>query len=697
MRTWQRLEPRTRDETMKAGLRAQVHDPLWLLTRQWQWGEFAGEDAGSPISARLLLESNRLTRVREGRSSGQPAKPYDPGIAPLETAVEAETATALESQAGGATRRSAEAGLSLARMLEQAGLHVRDNLLSRFPIPQPSAAGDLSNRDIRYLSVMGGRAPNGSHIRHALVEAEGTGSVVDLLDSIAIEEAARETAAGILQEWKGWYDGLPPDPGAPSAAPAWVSERLEYTFATAAPEGAEASPALPRFTGTRTEDPAVERLVAELNRPHLNPEGVALTNAGRASTSDSAARPTETVLSAPAYGGERLEWYSFERTADATSLGATRDGRQPWKVQTLLPTPIHFPGLPLSRWWSFEDAAVDLGALHVAPEDLARLVFAEFILSYGNDWFLVPVELRAGSITRLHSVRVMNTFGEVTGIRPVSQVTPDAPWRMYELSGASAAPAPFFLAPALPPHLEGEPIEEVRLLRDEMANLAWAVELMAPSPVTGLPINRYEQYQRKRAEEEEVAEERPAAFAPVRYRLGTPVPDYWVPLVPRQRSDERRSIYLERGSLLNTEQGHLGEALGALLKELRRLYEEEVPRAGVRVTRTHQLSRWSDGSTHLWLGRKKRIGRGEGSSGLRYDLVEPADAQAEGTPPEGAPTGRVSLRDVAGYVEGLELSPQFSLQQWAQQFVAHSEASEGLASDNRWSVWQLIRRTGKER
>jgi hypothetical protein len=52
------------------------------------------------------------------------------------------------------------------------------------------------------------------------------------------------------------------------------------------------------------------------------------------------------------------------------------------------------------------------------------------------------------------------------------------------------------------------------------------------------------------------------------------------------------------------------------------LYEEEVPRAGTAVTRGYQYARWRDGSVHLWIGRRKRIGRGEGSSGLRFDFIE---------------------------------------------------------------------------
>jgi hypothetical protein len=52
------------------------------------------------------------------------------------------------------------------------------------------------------------------------------------------------------------------------------------------------------------------------------------------------------------------------------------------------------------------------------------------------------------------------------------------------------------------------------------------------------------------------------------------------------------------------------------------LYEEEVPREGLRLTRSFQYTRWIDGSSHLWIGRRKQIGRGEGSSGLQFDVLE---------------------------------------------------------------------------
>ena len=50
-----------------------MRDPLWFLTRQWQFGEFEGDDAGSPIDARIAYETAPL----DGYRSGADILPYD--------------------------------------------------------------------------------------------------------------------------------------------------------------------------------------------------------------------------------------------------------------------------------------------------------------------------------------------------------------------------------------------------------------------------------------------------------------------------------------------------------------------------------------------------------------------------------------------------------------------------------------------
>ena len=51
------------------------------------------------------------------------------------------------------------------------------------------------------------------------------------------------------------------------------------------------------------------------------------------------------------------------------------------------------------------------------------------------------------------------------------------------------------------------------------------------------------------------------------------------------------------------------------------IHEEEVPRAGVRVFESYRRTRARDGRVFLWLGVRKQVGRGEGSSRLAFDQI----------------------------------------------------------------------------
>jgi hypothetical protein len=83
---WNRLEGRPRAVNFERALRAEVRDPLWFLTRQWQFGEFTGDDAASPVDVRTRMGSAPFARYTPGTAA---AVAYDAGV-PLETRVEAE-------------------------------------------------------------------------------------------------------------------------------------------------------------------------------------------------------------------------------------------------------------------------------------------------------------------------------------------------------------------------------------------------------------------------------------------------------------------------------------------------------------------------------------------------------------------------------------------------------------------------------
>jgi hypothetical protein len=98
------------------------------------------------------------------------------------------------------------------------------------------------------------------------------------------------------------------------------------------------------------------------------------------------------------------------------------------------------------------------------------------------------------------------------------------------------------------------------------------------------------------------------------------VPVNWTPLIPQRVEDG--SLRLVRGAMLAPDGSNVvHRAHGELLNAAARLalYDEEIPREGVRVTRAFERVRWLDGRTLLWVAVRKRVGRGEGSSALRFD------------------------------------------------------------------------------
>src|SRR6187455_286784 len=82
---WNRVEGRPRaTKNFDRALKAEVRDALWMLTRQWQMGEFEGDDAGSPVLAKIRMDTTRLTQYQADSEDVQ-AFPDD---IPLEAKVE---------------------------------------------------------------------------------------------------------------------------------------------------------------------------------------------------------------------------------------------------------------------------------------------------------------------------------------------------------------------------------------------------------------------------------------------------------------------------------------------------------------------------------------------------------------------------------------------------------------------------------
>jgi hypothetical protein len=150
-----------------------------------------------------------------------------------------------------------------------------------------------------------------------------------------------------------------------------------------------------------------------------------------------------------------------------------------------------------------------------------------------------------------------------------------------------------------------------------MANMAWAVERVVPSGL-GCGINGYA----VAAEEAKGVAAPPALHATqasVRYILGTDVPYNWFPFIPLHVPGSSRSIQLQRARMPGADRVRRTAILSPPTPYY--INEEEVPRAGKIVTVTCKRSRWLNGATITWIGRRVTTGRGEGSSGPAFDQI----------------------------------------------------------------------------
>lgn len=539
---WVRLEPQTVSGDPTPGIEARVHDPLWSIARQWQLAEFEGEDVGTPVTVEVRTRTLPVTVYQPG--APEAGKPTLPvdPLIPLDYAVEREGRPA--ERLG--LKERADAGAYLVELLEDAGLNARAKLVAACPL-------DVSPQDDEipehvaipgYLSVLASAVPDGVTAAEQL-EA-GNPSWL----SGASQKAKNAAAA-----WLRWFrESVLPQTGTES----WIDERFEYRFSVSVGDGDD-----------------------------------------------------QAVLTAPLHEGGSIDWYSFDYVPNGrlAAEGENRTREFPGEKFVMLATPLRFAGMPSDRYWQFEDGQVHLGRLDAQPYDLARLCVAEFAMVYGNDWIVVPLTARGGTFTRIEEVAYTTTFGERFVVQQADDSNRNGRFRMFAISDRDKPERTFpglFVPPSALGVIEGGPLEDVAFLRDEMANMAWAVERVVQAR-SGEPRSRGDEERPvNRVEDLEPGAE-------LQYLLRTEVPRHWIPLVPI--STGIGQIKLRKGTMADVDL-----SLGLILAPTPLTVEdEEIPREGLRVRRIPALARASDGRYLRWITRRVSVGRGEGWSGLAFD------------------------------------------------------------------------------
>ena len=375
----------------------------------------------------------------------------------------------------------------------------------------------------------------------------------------------------------------------------------------------------------------------------------------------------ETVLSAAELDTGELDWHDFDLLASGevtpasgpVSLGAVPADRPAGD------TGIVIAGLPARSpsaacrtgdgGTSMTHRSTSARSPRRPVESLTTSVIVEYAMCYGNDHFLIGVPLDVGSVLRVDSLVVTDTFGEVLLISPVSGVdTASGPFRLFEhavpghapagprpgtrCSSCSRPPGGDLRAPAGRGPLRARRGGGDRLGdRADRARAGWACRYDRTAdalahflPLTPTPND--------------------GTTPPARtYVLRTDVEANWFPFLlsyrqPTAAGDPAPATQLAMADVpplaalapnppVPPPQAPLpwgrilvpfapavpvagGTAQPGVLLPL-----EEVTRAGVQVARAWRYARWVDGRQLSWVGRRVRPGRGPGASGLGFDLT----------------------------------------------------------------------------
>jgi hypothetical protein len=327
--------------------------------------------------------------------------------------------------------------------------------------------------------------------------------------------------------------------------------------------------------------------------------------------------PAHLFADVPASGGRH--WSSSELVYTTTfpcggaSLDVTRhDGGDVdwWTVDAhgafaaplpkpveVVPNRFRYPGAPLPRWWQIEDAQTDPGGYPPDRGQFATMLLVDAMSTLGNDWYLVPVSGRMGSVVTLHEVTAIDAFGKE------SSLTPPPTWSLFTIRGLD--PTSLLLALTVSSPVVGDVVEDVVLGIDEDANAVWAVEQRA----AGVALVTTPPDRRPTIRPIEPLNSTQPAYE---YLPTIEIPRHWHPYLVRELNGER---WLVQGRLadLSTSPATLRPApLTDLLHDpdatpagpAHRLDPSIIPSEGRRLERRWILGRCTDGTPVLWSQRR---------------------------------------------------------------------------------------------
>ncbi len=551
---WNRLEVSPRNSDDSSAFKAQVWDALWMLTRQWQLGEFIGDDAGSLAFTNLSMNCNYLNT---------------PLNIPLETLVEQQPVFENTSNRAINLQLRLQMGYYWLKLLAKNGLAGEANSFINNAAYQVTLPAEVTQeRDaVQVNTLMNGKCFDGWLFYNDTKRFDNAGQ-----HEVKMKD--------LFKKMQAWYQRHIKQPQENTNQ--WQPGNLEYKFSTKMP---------------------VKSLTANTFKDY--------------------------ELGTKEYYQGRLDWYNFEIqrvdpiNASAVTTPPTTITYPDPKGRNLIPGPVSFDGMPEKRYWAIEDAHTKFAAVKPDKLDLGKMALIEFALIYSNDWHLVPVKLPIGSFLQVKQLEVIDSFGKKTSI-PFTGDSLQNTWDQFQffaLNNITADKLPgLLLPPAVGMVQHSKPLEEVVLIRDEVANLIWGIETIIPDALGNSTPGR----------EIGTQEQKRSNGTVLTYQAQTTVPKNWIPFIAVQHPAIATRVVVRRGSMLDENNQRIRPYTALLRKGIDNannqtssydIDENEVGREGVIIRKSFQRTRWTNGEVYVWLSIHKTAGKGEGNSALEFDQL----------------------------------------------------------------------------
>lgn len=599
------IETRTRNANLNEALSLKIHDPLWMLTRQWQYGEFRGNDAGSAIVVRADLSARNLDTISFGGRTVNFNQGPDCAMEPLVERVNEDLSprVAVESAMHFKTllKKRLKAADVTARMQE---------LRLAYPLADKETPASVETDEVREFTRLQNTALRKFNNAFGNVAFDGCA----LYEGLSQKNCPVSLDAALGKEYTAWFEKTYL-PNKSEDQSAWRTPKLGYEFS--ARSGKDDFVAEDYHSG-RVSWYAFDH--ADAKGKAQNPHGVR----------DYHFTGMPVLATFPGAPNKRLWQFEDKKVY----LGNSNTMLEQSSANALMMQYATMYG----NDWMLIPLDVTIGS-YVTVKDIL------VIDTFGRE---SHVRERAGSDSRAA------TFGQRW------EMFTNAPLNIEQEPESKETSAPgLFFPPSLQFTLEGPVEEEVQFLRDEMANMVWGVENKIPDGCgstidCGMLAARVSDYidsvnESVKPEEKgtlTIAEDggmtkvtREGLKADYKYVLQNTVPLNWIPFLPQRIKDDeyKREIALRRAkmpvyvaahddylparplsSLLRVEPGE-----GSVKEKPLYINEEEIVAVGTKVVKNHQRTRWLNGKTFTWTGISKQISKMQGDSGLMFDeLIE---------------------------------------------------------------------------